>query len=421
MGGSPIAARCSDVIPTVMNSSIDRSTVRREHAERAVPRIGEVDSELNQALEHRVQGDLGGEDQAGLDQTPVPARIEVLPAHRSSLAQVPPPASKDPRPITDGTSDPIACSGPDEDMGRLRRWDEMQVMERTSRQQESRALVATPGSRWLWLAMPISVLAIVASIVGILVDDIYAGETSNWSAQGIGQDIGNLVAFPVLVVLAYLANRGSLRAYLACVGVLAYSVYTYAIYAFDIHFGPLFLAYVAVFGLSIWALIGALTSLDAVRVKESFDGRVPVRSTSILLVLVGTAFSLLWLSEIVPSMLEGTKPGSLVDAGLATNPVHVLDLSLLLPSAIVAGLLLRRGHAWGYVLTPIVLGALVFLSIGIIAAMSVLAVRGEGGSLGVAGFLSVLAFLEVLVWVRFLRAVRPDHSSATARIEAWSR
>jgi hypothetical protein len=285
----------------------------------------------------------------------------------------------------------------------------------TSRPRESRAPVAAHGSRWLWLAMPISVVAIVASILGILVDDIYAGETPNWSAQGVGQDIGNLVAFPVLLVLTYLAIRGSLRAYLACVGVLAYSVYTYAIYAFDIHFGPLFLAYVAVFGLSIWALIGALTGLDVVRVKESFDGRAPVRSTSILLIFVGTAFSLLWLSEIVPSMLDGTKPGSLVDAGLATNPVHVLDLSLLLPSAIVAGLLLWRGHAWGYVLTPIVLGALVFLSIGIIAAMSVLALRREGGYLGVAGFLSVLAFLEVLLWVRFLRAVGPNRLLATAR------
>jgi hypothetical protein len=53
-----------------------------------------------------------------------------------------------------------------------------------------------------------------------------------------------------------------LRAYLGSIGVLAYSVYAYAIYVFDIHFGPLFIVYVAVFGLSIWALIAALASLD---------------------------------------------------------------------------------------------------------------------------------------------------------------
>jgi hypothetical protein len=291
----------------------------------------------------------------------------------------------------------------------------MQVIARTSRQEETKARMKTDAPRWLWLTLPIAVMAIVGSIVGILVDDIYAEETPNWAAQGIGQDIGNLIAFPVLLVLAYAASRGSLRAYLASAGVLAYSAYTFAIYAFDVHFGPLFLLYVAVFGLSSWALIGTLASLDVGRVKAAFDERTPVRSTSILLIVVGCAFSLLWLSEIVPAMIGGTTPQSLIEAGLATNPVHVLDLSVLLPATILAGMLLRRGGAWGYVLAPVVLGALVFLSIGITAAMTVLAVRGESGSLGVAGFLSALALLEVLVWVRFLRSVRSDDPSAATR------
>jgi hypothetical protein len=200
--------------------------------------------------------------------------------------------------------------------------------------------------------------------------------------------------------------------------VLAYSVYAFAIYTFDIHFGPLFLVYVAVFGLSIWALIGALTSLNVAAVKSAFDRGTPVRSTSAFLIVIGCAFALLWLWEILPAMLGGTTPRSLIDAGLMTNPVHVLDLSVLLPAALTAGLLLRRGRAWGYVLTPVVLGALVFLSIGIIAAMAVLAVREEGGSLGVAGFLSVLTILEILAWARFLRSVHPDRLASTIRTVA---
>jgi hypothetical protein len=271
---------------------------------------------------------------------------------------------------------------------------------------------------WLWLTVPIAVLAAAASIIGILLDDIYGKETANWAGQGFGQDIGNLIAYPTLLVLAYVATRGSLRAYLACISVLAYSVYTFAIYTFDIHFGPLFLVYVAVFGLSIWALIGALASLDVARLKSAFAGRTPVRSTAALLIVIGCAFSMLWLSEILPAMLDGTTPQSLIDAGLVTNPVHVLDLSVLLPAALVAGLLLRRGRAWGYVLAPVVLGAMAFLSVGIIAAMGVLAVREQGGSLGVAAFLSVVTILEVLAWVRFLRSIHPDRLPSVARIVA---
>jgi hypothetical protein len=37
--------------------------------------------------------------------------------------------------------------------------------------------------------------------------------------------------------------------------------YNYAIYAFSVHFGPLFLVWVAVLGLALFALIGGLTAL----------------------------------------------------------------------------------------------------------------------------------------------------------------
>ena len=80
---------------------------------------------------------------------------------------------------------------------------------------------------WLWLSLPIAVLAMTGSLIGIVLDDeIYSEETANWAAQSVGQDIANLVAFPVLLLLALLAGRGSMRAYLGWAGVLVYSAYT---------------------------------------------------------------------------------------------------------------------------------------------------------------------------------------------------
>jgi hypothetical protein len=123
---------------------------------------------------------------------------------------------------------------------------------------------------WLWLSVPIAVLAIAASLAGIFLDRLYAKETANWAAQGVGQDVANLVLFPALLLLGYAAARGSLAAFLAWAGVLVYSLYTYAMYTFDVHFGPLFLVYVAVFGLSAWGLAGGLASIDPRRVRASF-------------------------------------------------------------------------------------------------------------------------------------------------------
>ena len=38
------------------------------------------------------------------------------------------------------------------------------------------------------------------------------------------------------------------------------------------------------------------------------------------------------LSEIVAPMVSGTIPEALAEAGLPTNPVHVLDVAMFLPA-----------------------------------------------------------------------------------------
>lgn len=263
-----------------------------------------------------------------------------------------------------------------------------------------------PGSTaWLLLSLPIAVLAIAASLAGVSVDETYAKETENWAGQAIGQDIANLVAFPAMLLLAFAARRGSLRAYLAWTGVAAFSVYSFAIYAFAVNFGRFFLLYVAVFGLSVYALAGGLAVIDPAAVKSRFSPETPVRSTAVLLIVIGSLFYLLWLSEVVGAIVANQTPAATVEAGLATNPVHVLDMGILLPAAIAGGVLLLKRRPWGYLLAPAVLGALLFLSVGIVAAMLVLGSRGLEAPVGVTAAIAVLTVLELVTLLRFLRAV----------------
>ena len=143
---------------------------------------------------------------------------------------------------------------------------------------------------WLWLSAPIATLAVIASLSGIFVDGVYARETESLAAQGVGQDIANLIAYPALFLLAWAASRGSVRAYLGWAGVLVYSVYSYAIYAFDVRFNGLFLVYVAVLALSIYALMGDLAAIDPVQLKTAFGQSASVPSTSIVLVIIALMF-----------------------------------------------------------------------------------------------------------------------------------
>lgn len=262
-----------------------------------------------------------------------------------------------------------------------------------------------PRRWWLWLSVPIAALAVGSSLTGILVDRIYAQETAGWRAEAIGQDIANLMVFPFLLIFAYAATRGSLTAYLAWLGTLVYSTYTFAIYVFAVHFGPLFLAYVAVFGMAAWALLGGLTNLDASRVRAAFTTAPWARFISALLVVIAVAFALLWLSEDLPAMIDGTASAELAESGLLTNPVHVLDLSLFLPTAVIAGALLWRGRPWGYLLAPVMLVAMAAISVGIVSLTMVHLARGEDGSWVVASVIGALAVILVVACRRFLQGV----------------
>lgn len=260
------------------------------------------------------------------------------------------------------------------------------------------------GPLWLWLVVPIALLAWVGSVLSLLFEDaMYGRETANWAAQSVGQDIANLIAFPVLMGAALLTARGSVRAQVIAIGLLIYSAYTYAIYTFALHFGPLFLVWVAVFGLSVYALIGALANVDTGRVRSAFAGGSAERFAARLLIGIGSVFALLWLSEVLPAIVTGTIPDALKDVGLLTNPVHVLDLALLLPALIIAGRSLAKGRRLGYVLAPALLVATFFLALGIVSLMIVSAARGLEAAPAVGIGIGILALVEALAAFRLLR------------------
>jgi len=139
-------------------------------------------------------------------------------------------------------------------------------------------------------------------------------------SQAIGQDIVTLgAALPALVVGAILASRGSERARLVWLGVLTYLVYTYIIYAFHVRFNPLFLVYVALLGCSLYALIGDLATTDFAHIKPRSSGKAPLRAVGIFLAVVVVLFYFSWLGEVVPALISGEVPQSVVDKGTPTN------------------------------------------------------------------------------------------------------
>lgn len=271
----------------------------------------------------------------------------------------------------------------------------------------------TPARLAVAAAFPLALLLAIASLVGIVHPTTYVRETENWAAQAVGQDwVDLLFGVPWLAISAWASLRGSRRARILLAGGLLYTVYELVIYAFAVHFNALFLVYCASLGLSLFALLGVGGSLAQEDVRSWFEDTVPVRTPGIFLVTIGVGFALLWLAEIVPALVQGSVPRSVAEAGLLTNPVHVIDLSTVLPAHVAAGVLLLRRHRAGYAAVPVVLAFGVLMALSIAGMMVVMQMRGLEQTFAVAAGMMVLSTLTATTLVLMLRKLRTAPSSS---------
>jgi len=256
-------------------------------------------------------------------------------------------------------------------------------------------------------AFPLAALVTVASLGGILTPSLYVRESANWAAQAIGQDWMDLVlAVPWLVVTGVFALRGSLRGFLLLAGGLLYTVYTFVIYALGMHFNAMFLVYCAALGSSMFALTGIARSLLGGESTMPSATTISTRTAGYFLVAIGVLFGIAWLGEIVPAVFWNTVPDSIAEAGTPTNPVYVIDLSVILPLHVVTGISLLRGRPFGSLLAPVVLafGALMAFSIG--GMIFVMRLRGVDANLGVAAGMIAIGAASGTVLTMLLRSVR---------------
>ncbi len=174
------------------------------------------------------------------------------------------------------------------------------------------------------------------------------------------------VAIPLLVVSLVLYRRGSLKGGLLLAGVLGYFLYNYASDAFGAAYNNLFLVYVALFGLSLFAMILVLTVFDLKTFPDHFSNRLPRRGTSIFLIVSGIILSLIWLVMVIlPALFAGKAPD--VVESYTTFMTGVIDLAVVAPALIVAGILVRRGTRFGYLLSATMLIFTVVLGINLTA------------------------------------------------------
>ncbi len=257
------------------------------------------------------------------------------------------------------------------------------------------------------LAILLAALLIVVSSFGAFVEATYSREVSSMATQGVGQDLVNLfIVSPLLLLSLIFMEKNSKAATFIFGGTVLYVLYSFVIYSFGVHFNNLFLLYCLILGSSLYLFILYISYVSGMDVKHWFEDSIPVKTIGGYFFLVAVIFYFLWLSDILPAIINDTIPESVMEYDLLVNPVHVMDLAIALPALIITAILLIKKNQLGYILTPILLVFTILLTIALAAMVISLQIKKMMTDGSIAGFFVIPVLFSSTFLILFLRRMK---------------
>ena len=263
--------------------------------------------------------------------------------------------------------------------------------------------MAALAGLWPGEGQPYSLTNFRSEEVTINARGLYYWDTVSMAAQQQGNDLVTLtVGLPLLAISAWLAFRGSLRGRLLLTGTLGFFLYTYMSMSMLTAYNPLFLVYVALFSLSLFAFILSMLSFDLGDLPSHFSERLPNGWIAGLLFFVGGFLLFTWLGRILTPLIQNGTP---ILQNTTTLVIQAMDLGLIVPLAFLSGILLLRRRPWGYLLASV--SVLKFITMGLaVSMMSVnMALRGVAESLGIMVPFLAITLVNVVLAVLLLRNI----------------
>ncbi|MBP7228272.1 MAG: hypothetical protein KA988_04110 [Longilinea sp.] len=209
---------------------------------------------------------------------------------------------------------------------------------------------------------------------------LYYWDTVSSAAQMQANDLVTLtLGLPLLAVSFWRTLRGSLRGRMLLAGTLAFILYTYITMCFGAHYNAFFLIYVALFSLSLFAFVLVMMSFDLSSLPAHFSAKLPRGWIAGLLFFAAAFLSLAWLGRILPTLAPASS-SAWERGGVSGIPtldnttsmfIQVMDLGIIVPVCLLAGILLLRRKPWGYLLASV--GLMKFLTMS--TAVSLMALN----------------------------------------------
>ncbi|HET6966863.1 MAG TPA: hypothetical protein VFI44_01240, partial [Ornithinibacter sp.] len=212
-------------------------------------------------------------------------------------------------------------------------------------------LRAGPRLTAAWVvSIAVVVLMVAQAGLGLAVTGLYPEQT--WAVAALrGNDLVTLVVVaPALALaLAMSHRRPTSASVLVWLGLLFYGSYNYAYYAFGTAFNDVFLLHVAAFSGSTAGLVLLGSSIDAIETARGVVTGTRARVVAGFTTLVGVALLGAWGTISVRFAVTGDLPENVMPPS-AVHLVYALDMGVLAPMFLLAGVLLWQRTAWGAVL-----------------------------------------------------------------------
>ncbi|MBN2104908.1 hypothetical protein JW835_12780 [bacterium] len=257
------------------------------------------------------------------------------------------------------------------------------------------------------LTIILSLTLAIVSYFGAFVPDTYARDEESMAVQGMGQDLVGLFAVvPLLLVSLALVLKHRKTAYFIFCGTVFYILYSFFIYSFGVHFNRLFLLYCVILGTSLYIFILILIQLNRLPVDTWFSEKTPARTIGIYLIIIACMFYLLWLKDVIPAIMNNTVPETVSNYNLLVNPVHVLDMAIVLPGLVITAVLLMKKNRLGLVLTPVLLVFILILAVALAVMVIMMKIKGVSDDTSVAGIFTVIAVISTVILLIFLKSMK---------------
>ena len=244
-------------------------------------------------------------------------------------------------------------------------------------------------------------LITLISIVGLSFNNVYSKETHNWYVQCIAQDIIDLfLVVPLLLISGFFMLKGNLKWTYIWLGGMFYIFYTFILYCFTIHFNFLFLAYCATLGLTFYTIVAFIISIDKKSINTLSFTVKSSKNIAWYLLIVAISFLIMWLSDIIPAIISNQTPQTVLQGGMFTNPVQVIDLSFLLPAMFILSISIYRGNRSASLIAPVFLSFSFVMSFALFIMMFYMFIQNEVANM-IPSILMII--LSIIGFVFFLR------------------